>query len=110
MALAAPGATLSVPQSQRRSVAMSATLSPPAVVDAVDSNVQLLRADAVPASIRAQPAAKASRVSTGRIGASVIVAAGTTGLVVASVVAAIALAVATPMVLARARYDERLYR
>jgi hypothetical protein len=99
---------------------MSATMTPPpATVDAPAATATKSparpRVAAGPARSRTQPAVSSSRVShpnrsTGRLGDSLVFAAWASGLTVAGVVGAIALAFATPIVIGRIVYDERKYR
>ena len=95
---------------------MSATMTPPATVDApLDTAAQRPRDVPAPARIRTGTDVSSSRpsrpsASAERFRYAVFTATWTSGLVVASAVAAVVLAVATPVVMARLMYEERRYR
>jgi hypothetical protein len=97
---------------------MSATMpAPPTVDPPTDTATQpaSLRVVAVPERRPTEPAAPSSRVShprrsSGQLGEALTFTAWASGPMVASVVGAVALAIATPYVIGRVLYDERKYR
>jgi hypothetical protein len=95
---------------------MSATMTPPATVDEVlDIAAALSAPVAAPAPARTEPhltSATPDRVgvSSGRLRNALFFAAWTPAIIAAGVVAAVALTVAQPIMVARAIYDERRYR
>jgi hypothetical protein len=126
MALGAQNDTLSIARSadsrgadldlQQRSAAMSATITPPATVDApLDTAAQAPRAVAAPARIRMEPdvaSARRSRpsVPTERFREVLFTATWIPALAVASAFAAVVLAVSQPIVIAGVLYRQRRYR
>ena len=97
---------------------MSATMTPPATVPVpTDTATQPApqRVVALPPRPRTEPAAPTSRAtrssrSTTQLGDALFFTAWASALTVVSLVGAVALAVATPIVIGRAVYDERKYR
>jgi hypothetical protein len=97
---------------------MSATMPAPAPIHApTDTAAQPAPQRVValpprPGTDRAEPVTRASQSSrfAGQLGDAVFFTAWATVLTVAGVVAASALAIATPYVVGRALYDERKYR
>jgi hypothetical protein len=87
---------------------MSTTLSPPIPVDAPTEAAT--RPAAVPTTARIEPAPATSGRSTRRLGDTLVFTAWASALTAAALVGAAALAIATPIVLGRALYDERKYR
>jgi hypothetical protein len=98
-----------------RSIAMSATITPPEVVEApLESAAPSLQTVAAPVRPRVGPPPSApgsrTRKQTARVRDGLLLAACGTGLVVMSVIGALALAVAQPILIARLEYEQRRYR
>jgi hypothetical protein len=93
---------------------MSATITPPEVVEApLEPAAQPLQPVAAPVQPRVGPEPAIvphGRKSTERARKSLFFAFWAPGLVVASVIGAVALAVAQPILMARTEYEQRRYR